>query len=121
MDAASVPLNAHFEMQAASHFKLVANQLLMADHVLGAFTDGSIPLSPDRYRELADWIRESFSRMGTSALQNLRDDAPAELRGILENVLHERQAVDWNADAPAGRASVGLCLALLDRCRFGPR
>jgi len=105
-------------MQPISDPRLVVDQILMAERVLWGMTHGRIAMQPQAYQELSRWATESFRSMDTAALRCLRDAAPVELRGIIENVLHERRRQMWAHDDVVGLSSLSVCLALLRRCRL---
>lgn len=94
--------------------------MLMADDILTAIANGAMPMHPAGYLELAAWARESFTGMHSGALRILRDAAPKELQGIVENVLHERGVITWAADQAVGLSAMATCTALLSRCRGTP-
>lgn len=91
--------------------------MLMADSILTAIASGTMPMHAQGYLELASWARQSFDGMASSALRTLRDAAPKELQGIVENVLHDRRVISWAADEAVGLSALAECLALLGRCR----
>jgi hypothetical protein len=95
----------------------MAEQMLMVDDLLGGFASGAISMHPARYKALAAWARVSFSSSDSGALRTLRDVAPVELQGIVENVLHERRVVSWAADDVVGLSSLAECLNLMNRLR----
>ncbi|MEQ1685081.1 MAG: hypothetical protein ABL916_15645 [Burkholderiaceae bacterium] len=95
----------------------MAEQMLMVDDLLGGFASGAISMHPARYQALAGWVRASFSSSDSGALRALRDVAPQELQGIVENVLHERRVISWAADDIVGLSSLAECLNLLNRLR----
>jgi hypothetical protein len=95
----------------------MAEQMLMVDDLLGGFASGAISMHPARYKALAGWARVSFSSSDSGALRILRDVAPLELQGIVENVLHERRVVSWAADDVVGLSSLAECLNFLNRLR----
>ncbi|MEO8058429.1 MAG: hypothetical protein ABI671_08890 [Burkholderiales bacterium] len=95
----------------------MAEQMLMVDELLGGFARGAISMHPASYQALAEWVRVSFSASDSGALRQLRDVAPLELQGIVENVLHERRVVSWAADDTVGLSSLAECLNLLNRLR----
>ena len=105
-------------MQPTSNPAVVAEQMLMADSILSALSRGTMPMHPAGYRELAGWVTASFRSVESGALRTLRAVAPAELREIIENVLHERRVVSWAVDDLVGLSSLAECLALLRRCRL---
>lgn len=104
-------------MRPISNPVRMAEQMLMVDDILGGFASGAIPMDPASYKELAVWVRASFSSSDSEALSTLRDVAPLELRGIVENVLHDRSVVLWAADDIVGLSSLAECLNLLSRLR----
>jgi hypothetical protein len=104
-------------MRPKSDPTIVADQMLMAAHILCAFARGAMPMHANGYQELARWARASFDSMDSAALRNLRDVAPAELQGLIENVLHDRRVITWSVDALAGLSSIAECSSLLGRCR----
>ena len=104
-------------MQPTSNPRAVAEQMLMADSILSAFARSAMPMHAAGYQELASWVRGSFRSMDSQALRGLRDAAPPELQGIVENVLHERRVISWAADDSVGLSSMAECLSLLGRCR----
>jgi hypothetical protein len=104
-------------MQPTSNPRLVADQMLMAERILGGFEDGTMPMHPAGFLELASWVTDSFRSMESSALRGLREVAPRELREIVENVLHERHVISWSFDDGVGLSSLAECLSLLGRCR----
>jgi hypothetical protein len=104
-------------MRPKSDPTIVADQMLMAGHILCAFSRGAMPMHAIGYQELARWARASFESMDSAALRNLRDVAPAELRGLIENVLHDRRVITWTADDLSGLSSLAECSMLLGRCR----
>jgi hypothetical protein len=106
-------------MQPISDPRLVADQMLMADDILTAIANGTMPMHPAGYLELASWARESFAGMHSGALRILRDAAPKELQGIVENVLHERGVISWAADPAVGLSAMAACAEVLGRCRLG--
>lgn len=89
----------------------------MVDGILGGLANGSISMHPACYQELAGWVRASFDSIDSEALRTLRDAAPSELQGIVENVLHDRRVVSWAADDIVGLSSLAECLNLLNRLR----
>lgn len=91
--------------------------MLMADRILGGFADGTMPMHPAGFLELANWVTDSFRSMDSGALRGLRAVAPRELREIVENVLHERHVISWAFDDGVGLSSLAECLSLLSRCR----
>ena len=93
--------------------------MMRADRILRAFTNGTMPMHPAGYRELACWMTESFRAIESGALRSLREAAPPELQEIVENVLHERRVVSWARDDGVGLSSLAECVALLRRCRRG--
>ena len=104
-------------MQPTSNPRLVADQMLMAERILSGFASGAMPMHAAGYHELASWITASFRSMDSGALRGLREVAPPELQGIVENVLHERRVISWAADDLVGMSSLSECLSLLGRCR----
>ncbi len=106
-------------MQPTSNPRLVAEQMLLADGLLGAFARRGVPMHAEAYLELACWVRASFASMSSSALRAVRDVAPAELQGIAENVLHDRRVVCWAATDVVGLSAYAECLSLLRRLRHG--
>lgn len=104
-------------MQPTSNPRLVAEQMLIANGVLEAFSIGTLPMDAAGYRELASWVRQSFVSMGSPALRAVRDAAPLELQGIAENVLHDRRVVSWAAADLVGLSSYAACQGLLRRLR----
>lgn len=104
-------------MQPTSDPRFVADQMLMADDILTALSNGSMPMHPAGYLELAAWARQSFDGMESAALRILRDAAPRQLRGIVENVLHERGVIFWAAEPAVGMSAMAACADLLWRCR----
>lgn len=89
----------------------------MVDVLLGGFASGAISMNPARYKELAGWVRVSFSSSDYGALRTLRGVAPPTLQGIVENVLHERQVVSWATDDHVGLSSLAECRNLMNRLR----
>ena len=104
-------------MQPPSNPRFVAHQMLMADDILKALSNGSMPMHPAGYLELAAWARQSFDGMESGALRILRDAAPKQLRGIVENVLHDRGVIFWSAEPAVGISAMAACADLLGRCR----
>ena len=104
-------------MHPTSNPRHVADQMVMADRILGAFANGAMPMHAAGYRELASWVTASFRALSSDALRSLREVAPDELREIVENVLHERRVVSWAFDDLVGLSSLAGCVALLRRCR----
>jgi hypothetical protein len=104
-------------MQPTSDLRLIAEQMLMADNILSALASGTMPMHASGYQELASWVGESFRSMDSGALRILRDAAPHELRGIVENVLHERRVISWAVDEAVMLSALAVSLALLGRCR----
>ena len=115
--SSSPPSADNHPMQPTSDPRAVAEQMLMADSILSAFARGAMPMHAAGYQELASWVMGSFRSMDSKALRGLRDAAPPELQGIVENVLHERRAISWAADDSVGLSSLAESLALLSRCR----
>ena len=104
-------------MQPTSDLRLVAEQMLMVENILSAFARGAMPMHAAGYQELASWAGDSFRAMESGALRTLRDAAPPELRGIVENVLHERRVVSWTVDEAVMLSALAVSLALFSRCR----
>jgi hypothetical protein len=104
-------------MRPKSDPTIVADQMLMAAHILCAFSRGAMPMHAIGYQELARWARASFESMDSAALRNLREVAPAELQGLIENVMHDRQVITWTTDDLSGLSSLAECSLLLGRCR----
>jgi hypothetical protein len=99
----------------------VAEQMLVADGLLGGLANGSIAMHPAAYQALAAWVRASFDAIDSAALRQLRDAAPPELQGIAEVVLQERRVISWAADDVVGLSSLAELLNLLGRIpRRGP-
>jgi hypothetical protein len=96
---------------------IVADQMLMAGHILNAFARGTMPMHANGYLELARWVKASFESMDSAALRSLREVAPAELQELIENVLYERRVVTWTVDDLSGLSSIAECAMLLGRCR----
>jgi hypothetical protein len=106
-------------MQPTSNPRQVADQMVMADRILSAFSNGAMPMHPAGYHELACWVTESFRSMESGTLRTLRGAAPPELQEIVENVLHERRVIAWARDDVVGLSSLAECVSLLRRCRQG--
>ena len=104
-------------MQPTSDLRLVAEQMLMVENILSAFARNVMPMHATGYQELANWAGESFRAMDSGALRTLRDAAPPELRGIVENVLHERRVVSWAVDEAVMLSALAVSLSLFRRCR----
>ena len=64
--------------------------MLMASHILQALELGGMPMHADGYLELAIWSTQELRRLDLHALQHLRHTVPPSLRGIVDNLLHER-------------------------------
>ena len=93
----------------------IAEQMLVADSLLGGLANGSIAMHPAAYQALAAWVRASFDALDSAALCQLRDAAPPELQGIAEIVLQERRVIAWAADDGVGLSSLSVLLNLLGR------
>ena len=93
----------------------VAEQMLVADGLLGGLANGSIAMHPAAYQALAAWVRASFDSLDSASLRQLRDAAPPELQGIAEVVLQERRVISWAADDVVGLSSLAELLNLLGR------
>lgn len=106
-------------MQPLSNPRIVADQMVMAERILGAFASGAMQMHANGYRELASWVSESFRGLDSAALRGLRDVAPPELREIVENVLQERRVISWAHDDLVGLSAMAECLDLMWRCRRG--
>jgi len=89
----------------------------MVENILSAFARGAMPMHPKGYQELASWAVESFRAMESGALRTLRDAAPDELRGIVENVLHERRVISWAVDEAVMLSALAVSSSLFRRCR----
>ena len=104
-------------MQPTSDLRLIAEQMLMVESILSAFANGRMPMHATGYQELATWAGESFRAMDSGALRIVRDAAPQELRGIVENVLHERRVISWAVDEAVMLSALAVSLSLFGRCR----
>ena len=102
-------------MRSTPNLRHIAEQMLVAEGILGGLADGSIAMHPAAYQALAAWVRASFDAMESGALRQLRDAAPPELQGIAEIVLQERRVVSWAADDIVGLSSLAVLLNLLGR------
>ena len=104
-------------MRSISNPQRMAEQTLMVDVLLSGFASGAISMNPARYKELVGWVRVSFNSSDSGALRTLRDVAPPELQGIVENVLHECQVASWASDDLVGLSSLAECRNLMNRLR----
>jgi hypothetical protein len=104
-------------MHHMSDPRMIAERMLMADGILSALSNGTMPMHALGYLELATWAHHSFAGMTSGALRALRDAAPDELKGIAENVLHGRGVITWAADQAVGLSAMAESLALIGRCR----
>ena len=107
-------------MQPIFDAALTAEQMLLAQDILDSFECGSMPMHPLGYREVARWTLGTFASMRTAALKGLRDVAPAQLRCLIENVLHQRRTADWSGERAIAPAALAQCQALIERCRHAP-
>jgi hypothetical protein len=99
---------------------MLVDQMMMAGHILAAIERGDMPMHPSGYQEIARWASAAFGAMDACALRALRDAAPAQLQGLIENVMHERRVVCWTAWEGGQFSAQAHGAALLRRCRRSP-
>jgi hypothetical protein len=85
---------------------------LLAGTMLGALERGRVPMHAMDYREMAAWVKKELMPLDTDVLKYLCREAPPPIRGIVENILHERSVQgtigSWSAAAELDWRAVRL-------------